>query len=361
MNEQQNNYVVIMAGGIGSRFWPFSRTAHPKQFHDILGTGKTLLQMTAERFEGICPKENIYVVTNQDYYQLVKTQLPFMGDHQILMEPVMRNTGPCIAYASYKILQQNPEATLVVAPADHIILKEHVFREKIQTAIREVEKHDILVTLGIQPTRPDTGYGYIQVLENETLGPMNKVKTFTEKPSLEIAREFVESGDFVWNAGIFVWKARQIVESFKAYLPEVASLFEDIAHCYYSDTEKDTVKIAYYQCKNISIDYGIMEKARNVYVLRSDLGWSDLGTWKSLYEILPKDKNQNVVQADALTYETSNTIIKVSEKRLVIVQGLDNYIVAEHGNVLLICQKDQEQRIKQFVADVKDKKGSDYH
>ncbi len=355
-----NNYVIIMAGGIGSRFWPFSRTNHPKQFQDILGTGKTLLQQTADRFKGICPDENIYIVTNEDYYDLVKEQLPFMKDEQILLEPVMRNTAPCVAYASYKIAQKNPEANLIISPADHIILKEDAFKEVVNTALTEAEKNEILVTIGIQPSRPDTGYGYIQVLEDKKLGPLNKVKTFTEKPNLELAQKFLESGDFAWNAGIFIWKATTIIKSFEKHLPDVGSLF-DLGNTYYSDEENKTIKSTYSKCRNISIDFGIMEKDENVYVMRGEFGWSDLGTWKSLFEVSDKNEDNNVLHGNILAYETSNTLIKMNSNRLVLAQGLDDFIIAENGNVLLICKKDQEQRIKQFVADVKEQKGNDYH
>ncbi|WP_020532817.1 mannose-1-phosphate guanylyltransferase [Flexithrix dorotheae] len=355
-----NNYVIIMAGGIGSRFWPFSRTNHPKQFQDILGTGKTLLQQTADRFKGICPDENIYIVTNEDYYDLVKEQLPFMQDEQILLEPVMRNTAPCVAYASYKIAQKNPEANLIISPADHIILKEAAFKEVVNAALSEAEKNEILVTIGIEPSRPDTGYGYIQVLEDKKLGPLNKVKTFTEKPNLELAQKFLESGDFAWNAGIFIWKASTIINSFEKHLPDVGSLF-DLGSIYYSNEENDKIKSTYSKCRNISIDFGIMEKDENVYVMRGDFGWSDLGTWKSLFEVSEKNEDDNVLHGNILTYETNNTLIKMNSDRLVVAQGLDDFIIAENGNVLLICKKDQEQRIKQFVADVKEKKGNEYH
>ena len=356
----QNNYVIIMAGGIGSRFWPFSRKTHPKQFHDMLGTGKTLLQQTAERFEGICPPENIYIVTNNDYKSLVKEQLPYLSDDQVLLEPVMRNTAPCIAYASYKIAKQNPDANLIISPADHLILKEDKFRQTLETAIEQATAQEILVTLGIRPSRPDTGYGYIQSMENEKIGPLLKVKTFTEKPSLDLAKEFLESGDFVWNSGIFIWRARTILNNFNKHLPEVGNLFREIEDKFYTDKEEAAILQTYYQCRNISIDYGIMEKAERVYVLPSDFGWSDLGTWKSLFEVSEKNEHGNVIQANAITYDTTNTIIKNSSERLMVVQGLDNYIVTEHDNVLLVCEKEKEQQIKQFLNDAKEQKGEQF-
>ncbi|MEM1136467.1 MAG: mannose-1-phosphate guanylyltransferase [Bacteroidota bacterium] len=355
-----NNYVIIMAGGIGSRFWPFSRKKHPKQFQDILGIGKTLLQQTAERFKGVCPDENIYIVTNEDYYDLVKQQLPFMTDDQILLEPVMRNTAPCIAYASYKIAQKNPDANLIISPADHIILKEEDFKESVRKVLTETAKSNILATLGIQPSRPDTGYGYIQVLEDDKIGELQRVKTFTEKPNEQLAKEFLESGDFVWNSGIFIWSAKTIIDNFAKYQPEIAQLFTDVSNSFYSEKEKEAIKLTYYQCKNISIDYGIMENAEKVYVLKSDFGWSDLGTWKSLFEVSEKNTEDNVLQGNIMAYETKNTLIKMGSDRLALVQGLDNYIVAENDNVLLICHKDQEQRIKQFLKEVKANKGEGF-
>lgn len=351
-----------MAGGIGSRFWPFSRTKHPKQFQDILGTGQTLIQQTVGRFETICPKENIYVVTNQDYEGLVKEQLPFMEDEQILLEPVMRNTAPCIAYAAYKIASKNPNANLLIAPADHIITKEEEFVRLAKEAMSETAKHqNILVTLGIKPSRPDTGYGYIQYVEHkDTIDNLLKVKTFTEKPNLEFAKSFLESGDYVWNAGIFIWHVQAIIQNFEEHLADIGEAFQEISSSYYTDKEESVIKTAYFQCRNISIDYGIMEKAHDVYVLPCDFGWSDLGTWKSLFAVSEKNKDQNVLQGNILTYDTKDCIVKTPDDRLVIIQGLENYIVAEKDNVLVICQKDQEQRIKQFVNDVKEKKGDQY-
>ena len=346
-----HTYVIIMAGGVGTRFWPFSRNNNPKQFHDVLGTGKSLLQQTASRFDGVCPPENIYIVTSTEYYGLVKEQLPFLNDNQILLEPNRRNTAPCIAYACYKISSQDPKATVIVAPADHIILKEDVFREKIGVAVEAAQNNDILITLGIQPTRPDTGYGYIQYLAAD--GLVKKVKTFTEKPLLDIAVKFLESGDFVWNAGIFVWNVKAIRKAFTSYLPEVAEVFEAGEKDYYTEQEKNFIDKAYMLCKNISIDFGIMEKADNVYVVLSDLGWSDLGTWKSLYDVSEKDEQQNVANGKQLLYDTSKCIIKTSGDKLVVVQGLEGYIIAEHGGVLMICKIDEEQRVRDFVADAK--------
>lgn len=349
-----DSYVVIMAGGIGSRFWPFSRTNNPKQFHDVMGTGRSLLQQTADRFRDIAPPENIYIVTNKDYYHLVKEQLPYLSDHQILLEPIGRNTAPCVAYAAYKIATKNPNANIVVSPADHVILNESEFDKTIKNALYNSLNKDVLITLGIKPSRPDTGYGYIQYHEGNS--PIKKVKTFTEKPELELAKTFVSSGDFVWNAGIFIWNAQAILKAIAKHLPEMHEIFEDGISCYYTDTEASYIDKAYAQCRNISVDYGIMEKSDNVYVLLSDFGWSDLGTWKSLYDIMEKDENQNVIDANVLAYDTNSCIIRGSKDKLIVVQGLTDYIVAESDGVFMVCRKDDEQKVKEFVADAKAKK-----
>ncbi|GAB3539587.1 mannose-1-phosphate guanylyltransferase [Spirosoma fluminis] len=342
-----------MAGGVGTRFWPFSRTSYPKQFHDVLGTGRTLLQQTADRFDGVCPPENIFIVTSALYKDLCQQQLPQLTDDQVLCEPIARNTAPCIAYACYKIAQRDPEANIVVAPADHIILKEDEFKRTIQVALDSTKNQDILVTLGIQPSRPDTGYGYIQYIP-ESGNTIKKVKTFTEKPHLELAQQFVESGEFVWNAGIFVWNVQAIIKAFEAYLPEVAEIFEEGREAYYTDREEAFIEKAYSLTRSISIDNGVMEKAANVYVVLSDFGWSDLGTWKSLYEASTKTSDQNVVDGHVMLYDTKNCIIKTPKDRLVAINGLDGFIVAEYDNVLMICRKEDEQKVKAFVADAKD-------
>ena len=351
-----HTYVIIMAGGVGTRFWPFSRTSYPKQFHDVLGTGRTLLQQTADRFDGICPPEHIFIVTSSLYRDLCLQQLPQLHSDQILCEPVARNTAPCIAYACYKIAQRDPEANVVVAPADHIILKEEEFQRTIKTALNATQNQDILVTLGIQPSRPDTGYGYIQYVP-EGNEPVKKVKTFTEKPNLELAQQLVDSGEFVWNAGIFVWNIQAITKAFKAYLPETAEIFEEGAADYYQDSEARFIDKAYSLCGSVSIDNGVMEKADNVYVVLSDFGWSDLGTWKSLYEVSDKNHDLNVVDGHVLLYDTKNCIIKTPKERLVAINGLDGYIVAEYDNVLMICRKEDEQKVKAFVADAKERGG----
>lgn len=354
----KHNYLVIMAGGIGSRFWPYSRNSHPKQFKDVLGTGNSLLQLTYHRFLSICPKENIYVVTSDSYREEVYRHLPELSAHQVLTEPVRRNTGPCIAYSVHKIASQDPEAAIVVAPSDHAIFKEDVFTQTINKALDAAREGDRLITLGIKPNRPETGYGYIQY--HQEPGPVKKVKTFTEKPALDLARKFLESGDFVWNSGIFIWSASSIIKAFDEYLPDIAEIFSEGKEAYYSEAEPEFIKKAYSMCKNISIDYGIMEKAENVYVVLGDFGWSDLGSWNALHEIMDKDAANNVVDANTLLYDTSSSIIKGSKEKLIVVQGLKNYLVADCDNVLLICEKDLEARFRDFVSDVKAKKGIDY-
>lgn len=357
----KNNFCVIMAGGIGSRFWPMSRITSPKQFIDVLGTGETLIQQTINRFRKICPIENIYVVTNDIYRETVKEQIPDMDDEQILCEPLRRNTAPCIAYANFKIQSINPNANIVVAPSDHIILKEDVFINVIESALEATAKNDWLITLGIQPSRPDTGYGYIQFDKNwkdERDERIHKVKTFTEKPKLELAEQFLKSGDFLWNAGIFVWSLKSIQKAFDTHLSEVSSIFKDGIGMYNTPREELFIENAYSICKNISIDYGVMEKADNVYVLSSDFGWSDLGTWGSLYAIREKDEKENTILGkNVMTYDTKKTLVNVKGNRLVVLQGLEDYIVVDDDNILLVCKRTDEQSIKQIVNDVKATKG----
>ncbi len=361
----KNNYCVIMAGGIGSRFWPFSRTSCPKQFLDILGTGKTLLQQTYERFKQIMPDENILIVTNKDYLNLVHEQLPKIPLNNILLEPYRRNTAPCIAFANYKILKQNPEASIVVAPADHLIIKEEEFLKIVETGLNFVKNDDVLLTLGIKPSRPETGYGYIQIHNDKENGKkypgFNKVKTFTEKPNLEMANVFVESGEFFWNSGLFFWSLKTINRSFEQFLPEINLLFKEGMALYNTPEEETFIEEIYARCKSISIDYGIMEKATNVYVLRADFGWSDLGTWGSMYEHSSKDMHENHIKgSNVFTYDTNNSVINVSGDKCVVIQGLSDFIVVDSPEVLLVCNKNEEQMIKQFVNDVKLKLGEKY-
>lgn len=352
-----------MAGGIGSRFWPMSRNAYPKQFLDILGTGKTLLQQTYERFLKACPKENIFVVTNESYVDLVKQQLPDLAPSQVLGEPHRKNTAPCIAYASYKISGLNPEAKIVVAPSDHVILKEAEFVKAILKGLSFVSENESLLTLGIQPSRPDTGYGYIQFIDDKVQeeNKISKVKTFTEKPNLEMAKFFLQTGEFLWNAGIFLWSSKSIIKALHEHLPEIDSLFNEAAAHFNSADESDYVKKAYEQCTNISIDFGVMEKAKNVFVMSAEFGWSDLGTYGSLYEHIKHDANQNaIVGKNVMVYDTANCIINVPKEKLVVVQGLNDFIVVEADGTLLICKKQDEQQIRQFVNDVKLTKGDRY-
>jgi mannose-1-phosphate guanylyltransferase len=358
----KNHYALIMAGGIGSRFWPISRSAHPKQFIDILGSGKTLIQQTFERFLKIVPKENIFILTNESYIQLVKEQLPDLDDTQILAEPIMRNTAPCIAYGSHKILKLNPEASIVVAPSDHLILNSEEFTRCIKKSLETASKHDCLISLGIKPSRPDTGYGYIQYNTKKIDDDFFMVKTFTEKPNKELAKTFVQSGDFLWNAGIFVWSVQSILNSFKNHLPEMNDIFKEGEAVYNTKDEQEFVHTAFSQCTNISIDYGIMEKAENVYVLPSEFGWSDLGNWSSVYDLSEKDYVGNAVIPSEMVimYDSSNCMVNVPKGKLVIMQGLHDFIVVESNNTLLICPRSEEQAVKQIVGDVKQRFGSEF-
>ncbi|MDR3705403.1 MAG: mannose-1-phosphate guanylyltransferase [Paludibacteraceae bacterium] len=347
----KDNYCVIMAGGIGSRFWPFSRNNKPKQFLDFFGTGKSLLQMTFERFQEVVPTENILIVSNYLYKDLILEQLPAIKENQILLEPMRRNTAPCIAYAVNRIKAISEKANIIVAPSDHLILKENDFIETIKQGLDFVEKNDCLLTLGIQPSRPETGYGYIQVAEGDT--NLRKVKTFTEKPNLELAQVFLESGEFYWNSGIFLWNLQTIDSAFSSLLPEIASKFEAGKGLYNTDKEAAFIQDIYPSCQNISIDYGIMEKSANVHVLCSEFGWSDLGTWGSLYELSPKDEQQNVsLKCHTQYYNSKDNMVALPEGKLAVIEGLEGYIVAESDDVLLICRKDEEQKIRQIVNDV---------
>jgi len=349
-----------MAGGIGSRFWPLSRKAKPKQFLDILGTGTTLIQQTFERFSKLIPVENFLVVTSVQYKDLVMEQLPALNESQVLLEPLRRNTAPCLAYAAYKIKTINPDANLIVAPSDHLILKEEEFVTQIENGIGFTKSNNALLTLGIKPNRPETGYGYIQIKNKanyDALDNLFKVKTFTEKPDLEMAKIFVDSGEFFWNSGIFIWSLSSILEALDTHLNEVSSLFAKGTKWYNTEDEVHFIAKTYSECKGISIDYGIMEKAQNVYVLTADFGWSDLGTWGSLYENKEKDEDGNVINGDnVLTYDTKNCIINLSDEKVAVLHGLDGYIVAESNDTLMICKKEDEQQIKQFVTDVRIKK-----
>lgn len=353
-----------MAGGVGTRFWPMSTAKHPKQFLDILGTGHTLLQQTYDRLIKVCPNENIYIVTSQAYSKLVQTQLPDLPVKNILCEPARKNTAPCVAYASYKIHKLNPKAITIVAPSDHLIKKEDTFVKAINSCFEKAAKEDSLITLGIKPTRPDTGYGYIQFIDgpnNETDKRIYRVKTFTEKPDHEMAKFFMDSGDFLWNSGIFVWKTASILSAMETHDPELANVFKEGWDVYNTAKEQDFVNKAYKICKNISIDYSVMEKAENVFVRSSIIGWSDLGTWGSLYTHLKKDKHRNAtVGKNVMLYDSKNCIVQVPNDKLIVLQGLEDYIVVESEGVLMICKKQDEQMIRNFVNDVKVNKGEKF-
>jgi mannose-1-phosphate guanylyltransferase len=350
-------YCVIMAGGVGSRFWPISRTAKPKQFLDILGTGKSFIRHTFERFLPLVPVENFLVVTNESYRGLVLEQIPELRDAQVLGEPIGRNTAPCIAWAAYKLLALDPGAEMIVTPSDHLILNEKEFAVAIEECAGFAHGDNALMTIGIKPNRPDTGYGYIQVEKDRSSSDIKKVKTFTEKPDLEMAKVFVESGEFFWNSGIFIWKAKAIRDALVSYLPDTAQLFASINGAYNTSIEKQSIERVYSECKPISIDFGVMEKASNVYVRCSDFGWSDVGTWGSLYQNSEKDSNGNVLGDNVMTYNTRNCIIKTPEETLTVVEGLENYIVVRSGDVVMICPKANEQNIKRFIDDVKYSRG----
>ena len=342
-----NNYCVIMAGGIGSRFWPYSRKNKPKQFLDFFGTGQTLLQLTFDRYSKIVPSGNIFIATNSQYVDLVKEQLPQLEDRQILPEPARRNTAPCIAWASAHIQKMNPNANVIVAPADHLILKENEFIKAITQGLEFVAQSPQLLTLGIKPNRPETGYGYIQIAD-EKRGDFFKVKTFIEKPQLEFAEVFVESDEFYWNSGIFLWNVNTILDSFQAHMPD---MYDKIM------TGDEDIE----SWPNISIDYAIMEKAENVYVQLCNFGWADLGTWGSLHEASPKDQHKNVIiNGHTLLYNCENNIIAMPEGKLAVLQGLEDYLVADTGNVLLVCRKNDESIIRRYVNDVQVKLGDEF-
>ncbi len=360
----KNSFCVIMAGGIGSRFWPLSRTSMPKQFLDIMGTGKTLLQQTVERFLKVCPKGNIFIVSNLEYGDIIKEQLPDFTDFQIMLEPMRKNTAPCIAYANYRIKQVNPNANIIVAPSDHLILDEREFIRVIKQGLNFTGNTNALLTLGIKSNRPETGYGYIQGTKgiiDKSVPDLMKVKTFTEKPDYEMAKVFLRSGDFYWNSGIFMWSLSAIQQSFDQHLAELASLFNDLEVGLAPDREAENIHSVYSESRNISIDYGIMEKADNVFVLTADFGWSDLGTWSSLYDHLDLDKNGNAISGDMImSYDSEGCIVNAADEKLVVIQGLKDYIVVDSGKVLLICKKSEEQSIKQIVNDVKVQTGEEF-
>lgn len=365
MKLNPDNYCVIMAGGVGSRFWPLSRMNKPKQFLDIMGTGKTLIQQTFDRFSKIIPRENIIIVTNELYKDITIEQLEIPED-QVLLEPMRKNTAPCIAYSNFRILKRNPNANIIVAPSDHLVMNEAEFLRVTQQALDFTAANNVLLTIGIKPSRPDTGYGYIQI-SNEPIDiklpypELKKVKTFTEKPELAMARIFFESGEFFWNSGMFFWSLSAIMQAFDAYMPGINNLFQSKIDQLDTPQETEVVKDIYAQCKNISIDYAVMEKADNVFVLCADFGWSDIGTWGSLYANQQKDKNKNaVVGNNVFLYDTQRCEINIHPHKLAVIQGLEDMIVVQTDDVLLICKKNDEQRIRDFVNNVKMEKGNDY-
>lgn len=342
-----------MAGGIGSRFWPMSTPNKPKQFLDVLGIGKSLLQMTFERLTNIAPATQIYIMTNEGYVDLVKEQLPDMDASQILTEPKRKNTAPCIAYAASKIKSLNPNATLVVAPSDHLILKEDKFTEIVQIAIETANKNPRLVTLGIKPTRPDTGYGYIEFVNQGDIlgGQVREVKNFTEKPDKEVAELFLKSGNYYWNSGIFVWKAETILNALQKFKPELRALFSEENGFYNTEKEQASVNHCFEVCEDISIDFAVMENAKNVDVVLANFDWSDLGTWGSLYTHLEKDYNGNaVIGQNVYMINSSNCIVNLPDSKLALIEGLDNHIIVESDNMLMILNKNDEQNLKKYMA-----------
>jgi mannose-1-phosphate guanylyltransferase len=357
----KHHYVAIMAGGIGSRFWPMSRTNFPKQFLDILNTGKTLIQSTYERFASFIPAENIYVVTSNEYINIVKKQLPDIPLQNILGEPSRKNTAPCIAYISFKLMQQDPMASLIIAPSDHLILDTIAYKKVSLEALSFVNKHNAFITLGIKPTYPNTGYGYIQYEQHAVSDNVFKVKTFTEKPNLELAKAFISSGEFLWNAGIFIWQVKNIITAFEKYMPEMYDVFSAEMDKFNTPDEIQAINEIYPQCTNISIDFGVMEKADNVYVIPSSFGWSDLGTWNSAYENLEKDYLGNAVAGEnIIVFDSHRCMIHNQNDKLLVLQGMEDFIVVDTEDVLLICKKDQEQEIKEYVAEVRRNKGDKY-
>jgi len=357
-----NYYVAIMAGGIGSRFWPQSRTGYPKQFLDILNTGKSLIQWTYERFAEFVPKENIYVVTAAEYSHICAEQLPEIPVENIIAEPSRKNTAPCVAYIAFKLLQKNPDACLVVAPSDHMIADQDTFINIAKKSLDFVSKNTAFVTLGIQPTYPNTGYGYIQFDQNDDAGEgIFRVKTFTEKPNLEIAKKFLESGDFLWNGGIFIWKAKDVVDGFEKYDLDTFELFDAEKQYLNTPQEKEAIDRIYPLCKNVAVDVALMEKAENVFVIPSSFGWTDLGTWTSAYDNLEKDSMGNAVASEnVVIIDATKCMVSAPKDKLLVLQGLEDFIVIDTPDALLICKKEKEQAIKEYVAEVKRTKGDKY-
>jgi mannose-1-phosphate guanylyltransferase len=356
---REHDYVIIMAGGIGSRFWPMSRTSLPKQFHDILGMGKTMIQMTYERFAHFVPRKNILIVTNERYADLVKAQLPDVTDSEILLETVGRNTGPCVAYAAFKIRQRDPSACILVVGSDYLIRNSTNFLKDAALGLEQARQKPIIMTLGIRPTRPDTGYGYIQYIDSDKTEPFYRVKMFTEKPDLEMAKTFLRSGDFLWNSGMIMFSVQTIIDGFAQYMPDLHEIFSAIAPVLDTPEEPQAVRGAYEKCRNESIDLGIMEKAKNVFVIPSSFDWSDLGTWGSVYEQMEQDYVGNAVVGDVMAFDAANNLVQINDpKKLVVLHGLSDFIVVDTGDVLLICKMENEQQIRTVVSEVKKKYGN---
>ena len=345
----KNTHVVIMAGGIGSRFWPMSTPECPKQFIDVMGCGKTLIQLTAERFDGICPPENIWVVTSAKYTEIVKEQLPQIPECNILAEPCMRNTAPCIAYVSWKIKMRHPNANIVVTPSDQLVINTSEFQRIIKKALAFTENGDAIVTLGMKPNRPETGYGYIAAGEAVASDKdICRVEAFKEKPDKATAEKYLAAGNYLWNAGIFVWNVKTIAAALRIYAPGIAQIFDKIYTDFYTERETEVINRYFPDCENISIDYAVMENAEEIYVVPAEFGWSDLGTWGALRGLLPQDASGNAAIGTVKLYDSSNCMVHVAQEKKVVIQGLDGYIVAEQDNTLLICRLEEEQRIKEF-------------
>lgn len=356
-----NNFLVIMAGGAGTRFWPCSRSEFPKQFIDFFGVGRSLLQQTFDRFKSFIPVENIFIASNKQYRDLILEQLPELKPSQLLLEPARRNTAPCIAYAMNKIKSINPDANVVISPSDHLILKEDVFKQTILSGLNFSASHDSLLTMGIKPSRPETGYGYIQVEADSNEGDVYKVKTFTEKPNIELAKIFLDSGDFLWNSGMFIWSVKSVEKAFKSYEAELWAKF-DVKGKYNTESEQEFIDSMYRTCKNLSIDYAIMEKASNVNVIAADFGWSDLGTWGSLYDLADnKDENQNAtLKGQAIYHDAKGNVVSTKNGKVAVIQGVDDLIIVDDEKSLLICKREEEQHIRDWVSEVKDTFGENY-
>jgi len=358
---KNNQYVAIMAGGIGSRFWPMSRTRYPKQFLDILGMGRTLIQQSYDRYSKVVPPANVYVVTSHEYVDIVKAQLPELPASNILAEPSRKNTAACIAYIAFHLQAKDPDAVMIAAPADHLVTETEQFIETATKALDFVESINSLVTIGIKPTHPNTGYGYIQHEMMQAAPDVFKVKTFTEKPSEEIAKAFIASGDFLWNAGIFTWKISTVLTAFESHLSEVYEVFAAEKEHFNTATEREAIERIYPQCTNVSVDFGVMEKASNVFVIPASFGWSDLGTWNSAWDNMEKDYFGNaVVGKNVMVVDANNCMVHAPDKKLVLLQGLRDYIIVDTEDALLICKKDKEQQIKEYVAEVKRNMGEHY-